>query len=355
MDGILPVMTNSFVAMMKIFCISAVGVAMAKYPKVEPLMTLPAIKYISRIAQLVFIPALIISALGSSVSISLLSRLGMLIPFCFTVNTVSYIWGYALRFLHEDDPVLFQASMTAIANPNAIAFPLLVVQSLCETHPVVDDYADAGECFREGTAMMFIYSIGWHLMYWSYGYRQLVNISQAENGTATTSANPSSITDIARHVKSIFSSPAMLAIYCGMFIGLIPGLKGLMFERISVLRPIGGAIEVLAQPCVAMNSLIMAASLAHVDISQLYKKISNRASSGDIEMATNINDNATSIEDPEHASDQEKSIEKRIRSASMCSDVSNCDLGKLEPLPAAVPEFRTILMHILGRYCTASL
>lgn len=317
---------------------------MAKFPRADPLMTLPAIKYVSRISQLVFVPTLIISALGSSVSVSLLSRLGMLIPFCISINTVSYIWGYVLRFLHEDDSVLFQASMTAIANPNAISFPLLVVQSLCETHPVVDDFTDANECFREGTAMMFIYSIGWHLMYWSYGYRQLVKISEMD-GRNTTSSGAFSFEAAIKLVKSIFSTPAMLAIYCGMFIGLIPGLKDLMFTRMSVLRPIGGAIEVLAQPCVAMNSLIMAASLAHVDISQLYRKVA-RAPPGDIEISP-MHEDAVAIDDMERPVAELE--EKRGRSASVCSDVSHSDVGKVEPLPATVPQFRTILMHILGR------
>lgn len=52
-----------------------------------------------------------------------------------------------------------------------------------------------------------------------------------------------------------------------MFIGLVPGLRGLVFgPNLNPLTPLGGTIQVLASPVVCLNTLIMSASLAKVRI-----------------------------------------------------------------------------------------
>lgn len=60
--------------------------------------------------------------------------------------------------------------------------PLLVMQTMCESTVVNKDYSnDPKECFQEATAMMFVFSIGWHIVFWSYGYGQLASLHHVQN------------------------------------------------------------------------------------------------------------------------------------------------------------------------------
>jgi hypothetical protein len=53
----------------------------------------------------------------------------------------------------------------------------------------------------------------------------------------------------------------------GVIVGVVPSLqRGLFHHGSSLLRPIGSTVETLGLPAVAINTLIMAASLAHVDM-----------------------------------------------------------------------------------------
>jgi hypothetical protein len=60
----------------------------------------------------------------------------------------------------------------------------------------------------------------------------------------------------------------MVAIYIGVFIGLIEPLRNLIFGQNAALQPLGETVLTLGQPVVCLNSLIMAASLARVDLFQ---------------------------------------------------------------------------------------
>jgi len=75
-EAIVSVLFTSFSAMAKISIVSAVGFMCAKYPQNEPLLPLTALKYLSRISNIIFLPSLIVDSLGSSLSFALLQRIG---------------------------------------------------------------------------------------------------------------------------------------------------------------------------------------------------------------------------------------------------------------------------------------
>lgn len=224
--------------------------------------------------------------------------MGILIPFCIFINILSYGIGYIFKFIHEDSPDLFQASLVAVGSPNSISLPLMVMQALCEESTVNADYdGDSESCYEEATSMMFIYSIGWHLLFWGYGYNVLNKAGLGTTATtplSTTSHIESmkdfctnanirreSFTKFTAWLKGILLTPSMAAIYVGLAVGLIPPLQRMLFEDISPLRPLGGAVSTLGEPVIALNCLVMAASLAHADIniSELTSSTRSAASS----------------------------------------------------------------------------
>lgn len=224
-------------------------------------------------------------------------HLSLLFPFGVAIILVSYIFGYILKFIHENNDVLYKSSLVCVGSPNGISLPIMVMASLCENSDVNADYnGDADECFEEASSMMFIYIIPWFLFFWSYGYATLSSIHDEApevtpsgdigDGSSTYPQEKKSFREkyivIMGKLWLVLRNPALLAVYIGLFIGLTPGLGDYLFNKVTVLQPFGGAVEVLATPVVALNSLVMAASLAHININwaELFPWIFQKQSKG---------------------------------------------------------------------------
>jgi predicted permease len=277
--------------MMKIVFISIVGIACALYPKDNPILTPETMKSLSRISNTIFIPALVVVSLGSAISLEKLNRFGLLILICLIIIMVSYFLAWSLRFIHEpNNHALFRAVAVSCGSPNAISLPLIVMQTMCEDEQVAADYGgSSSKCFEEATAMMFVYSIGWHLVFWSYGFQELsklgdeekihrdrdsnsnsnsnsdrdrnsdrerregyyIGVGNSDTPSSGSNLNPQMVNthetvlfgsfadkiimrfsavvnDVEyrkRFVSQVILAPAMISIYLGLFIGLIPGLQ----------------------------------------------------------------------------------------------------------------------------------
>lgn len=171
--------------------------------------------------------------------------------------------------------------MVAIMSPNVISMPLMLLKGLCESGLIRRDYEDdADRCFTQGTSMLFVYSIAFNVLFWAGLYPLLIDQAAKINGGASevaiASAAVSSVDSIQRLLGQsramlgrVAVTPAMVGIYAGLFIGLVPGLQGAIFgSKLTALTPLGGALRVLAAPVVCLNTLIMAASLAKVRLPQ---------------------------------------------------------------------------------------
>ena len=123
-------------AMFKIFLISVVGIACAKYPKSEALLNRDALRHFSRLNTFLLSPALVIYALGSTLNMQLFIHLSLLFPFGISIILVSYLFGYLLKFIHEDNEVLYKSSLVCVGSPNGISLPIMVMASLCENADV---------------------------------------------------------------------------------------------------------------------------------------------------------------------------------------------------------------------------
>jgi hypothetical protein len=254
-------------------------------------LPVPVIKHLSRFSNIVLIPCLTVGNIGASLSLSLFIKVGLLVPIAMFNNLTAMVMGRVFKCLHENDSKLFRASLLTIASPNSISMPIMVMQSLCEQPAVKLDYEDdAVICFSHSTALLFISSIGFHLLYWGYIFPSFERLQQeydleddddnnnsgsSENRSVTrrrslsSTPSPSLYQQVLRCAglfKHIILSPTMMAVIAGLFIGLIPFTRNLLFVESGYLSPVGGAINTLGTPVVALNCLIMSASLAHIDV-----------------------------------------------------------------------------------------
>ena len=67
---------------------------------------------------------------------------------------------------------------------------------------------------------------------------------------------------ILNYVRKMFLNHMLLAVYAGVTLSVLPTGQELIYADDGVLRPVGDALQTLAQPTVAIQCLIMAASLA---------------------------------------------------------------------------------------------
>jgi predicted permease len=259
--------------MEKIFLLSTVGFFCAHWPKNDPLLTVDTLRCLSRLINLLFLPAIIVSIFGSSLSFELLQETGVLIFFAFLINCISY--GLAHTIGHrmcEKDIVLFRAMTVAIGSPNINSLPILLMPSLCKHSLINHDYDDDEvTCSNTALTMVFVYSIGWHLMFWSYGYPCLQSLEMINKNksheTLSTDEHFYSISNTIKVIKNVLMNPAMIAIFIGFFIGLIKPLQDILFTGNSFMRPFGSSLVTLGEPVVCLFCLIMSGSLAHADFS----------------------------------------------------------------------------------------
>ena len=289
---VVSVMLTSFLAMIKILIISLAGVYGAKYPRANPLLPLKLLQQLAKLSNIIFLPCLIVTSLGT-IDASNLNRLGILIFYSFLINIISFICINTLGLLvfSTNDP-FFIAVCVAVGSPNAISMPIMVMQSLCEQSIINEHFdSDAHYCYKEASSMLFVYSIGWHIMFWTYGFNRLksiialqlargaavdYSIASTEGGlrmqisSSLARAKTISRDDVMRLLSTIILSPSMIAIVLGILVSVTPNLQRLLFEEVtSPLHPLGSAMVTLGDPVVAINCLIMSASLAHVS----FKKV----------------------------------------------------------------------------------
>lgn len=262
----------SLAANAKIFIIFLVGIGLAKYPRDAPLLQQDVLRSLSKLSNLVLLPALIVVSLGSALSIKMVARMSIMIAFCVLTNLVSFSIVYTLgSVLAEADVDLLVAVSVAVGSPNAISFPLMLCQTLCETQLVnVDFGGDAVLCMTEANAQIFVYSIGWHVCFWSYGWPLLKSLAIAKSPQG-----PGKMVELAPSYPAVawlqqtLLSPSMIAIYVGLLVGLVPSLQNALFRDFTALRPLGSALRTLSEPVVCINTLVTAANLAQIDSTSL--------------------------------------------------------------------------------------
>jgi len=307
-------------AMAKVFFICLSGALAAKFPRKSPLLPVTLLSQLSRLSNDIFLPCLMISSIGSVLTLQMLLEFLPLLFGSFVLIISSFLFSHLVRLLFclPLDP-LMEKLVIASTFPNCVSLPLLMLETLCEKPLVYEQFEDGeDQCYQTASAMCFIYSIGWHLLFWSWGYsklrgsketqllygdatnlesssdllkaksadeekkevkagerppmanksRSLHLFSQQTNLHTNQEAKDSFVTKAVKKLKGIFAQPTMSSIFIGFLVGLTP-LKGLLFEQLnSPLRPLGSAVSSLATPIVVLSTMIMAGSLAQIDLKQ---------------------------------------------------------------------------------------
>lgn len=101
----LQVLGQSFSAMMKILLISIVGCMCTIFPTNNVMLDTTLLKGMARMSNNLFLPALIITSMGSTLTLESFCRYSILILVCFLVNSTSFLCCYLLKIFHEDDPL----------------------------------------------------------------------------------------------------------------------------------------------------------------------------------------------------------------------------------------------------------
>lgn len=116
-------------------CFQMHGITASHY---SALLTRETCRCVSRLCALLFLPALMISSTGSTLTPAALRESWQLIVTCsFTILFSSgTAWVFARVLLRAEDRPAFQPVQLAITFPNSAAFPLLLMASLCEQDDV---------------------------------------------------------------------------------------------------------------------------------------------------------------------------------------------------------------------------
>lgn len=286
---------------MKLSIMYLVGITSAKYPKADPILPLASLRNISRLSNLVLLPCLIISSLGSTITVEVIGRIGIMAFFCIVVNTLSYLLtetlGYFIFGTEQGSRTssLFISIKIAVGNPNAISLPIIVMKTMCANRLINADFDnDAGLCYNEATSMISVYVSTWFMMFWGYGFPALQSLKQqlqqqAEGKSSDIDEIPNEVSSkkdlyqqyvqpilnvftdkttqeyLLDKVKKIVFNPVILSVAMGLFIGLVTPLRQQLFLPDGNLFVIGSAFKTMAEAVVALNCFIMAASLAHCD------------------------------------------------------------------------------------------
>jgi hypothetical protein len=251
---------------------------------------------------------------------------------------------------------------------------------MCEQPNINQDYDhDSQTCFEEASSMLFVYSIGWHIMFWTYGYPLLESLrTDSSSNIVTTDQSDDTLTfiqnfkisintvkefistdigkkELLKWLFNVLLSPAMVSIYLGIFIGLTPVLKYNIFHDGASLHPIGSVLKTVGEPLVCINTFIMAASLAHADWRKkkdaetpslkVHSPLHGEDSEDVNSSSNNLHDNDNGNE---NVNQNENSIYMMASDGKTCASLTHSERDKNVDQDD-LPSIRAIVMHTLFR------
>jgi len=266
----------------------------------------------------VLTPCLVLARLSKQLDFSKVAELWPVVVWSLIHIGVGVLVGHLL-FRFSDATRSFKAPFVlAIAFNNALSFPLMVIEPIVQTEFFRDDETAAERAYM----YPFIYTLGWNILIYSYGYVGLAGElmfaqqrkaeeaqeeayrREEEQEQLTASANePEDSAHVLHEIRTkrelcskpccmsvrlayrrfrrtlwrgyqakmpprarfiitnIVNNPIMIAMFCAFLIACFPELKRQLFTNGTVLRPLMLAIEFLCQAAIPIGSLVMAGSM----------------------------------------------------------------------------------------------
>jgi hypothetical protein len=306
-----PVLASAVSTMATILLTALVGVRFATHPSPRSrdgaLLDPRTMKKLARASVTCFLPAIIFTNLAKNMDAGALSELWILPAVAVLHNIIGVAVGRALLCLFDASclpkawriPHFFRNPfLVGTMFGNSSQLPLVVGYALCAQRPL--SLLGFELAWRRYLAGNFIYLIGWNLLFWSVGNailssfadddevggddmtstsrdvelvvaegkvgHDVVPLTTTTPTKTTTMKSTTTITTTTRGAAACAAAKKLLnmpnfATIMGIGIGLIPGARQVIFEEGGELQFVGSAIELLAQPAVAMATIIVAGSL----------------------------------------------------------------------------------------------
>eukprot|EP01063_Lacrimia_lanifica_P037697 TRINITY_DN7815_c0_g1_i2.p1 TRINITY_DN7815_c0_g1~~TRINITY_DN7815_c0_g1_i2.p1 ORF type:complete len:458 (+),score=159.63 TRINITY_DN7815_c0_g1_i2:58-1374(+) len=305
MDFSMEIMRVSAIAVGKVVVLSGVGVLMGWHPGEQPLLDQVARGRLSRMLVTVFVPALAVYLLLSSVDLEQMRTAWPLLLWgavgVFLAGIISYPVVY---FILGKQAVEARGFFIAGSFGNTIGLPFLMVSSVCEDPFFKDEYG--GSCQTLGFGMIVLCSLAWRLALFGMAVPWLKHGAataarqnaqreqeQATQGGSDAAPTPGAVVEVATEMQprdavaappaatapppqvlpevglcdvlqSVARDPNVMLPFLAIFVALIPGSKKFLMgtdDGTPTIPLFGTCVKTLGEPVVCIVTLSMAASL----------------------------------------------------------------------------------------------
>eukprot|EP01065_Artemidia_motanka_P007491 TRINITY_DN13731_c0_g1_i1.p1 TRINITY_DN13731_c0_g1~~TRINITY_DN13731_c0_g1_i1.p1 ORF type:complete len:457 (+),score=60.41 TRINITY_DN13731_c0_g1_i1:67-1437(+) len=161
--------TDAVIATARVLLVSATGVLCAKYPKEKPLLGPSVRQSVGRVSLMVFVPSLFAVSVGATLHLEACARVWPLLVCCaFTVLLCVCISSGVARLIGLEGWRL-RIFVIAASFQNGVALPMLLLDSLCEAVPELQEgYPTPADCREGAYALTLIYNVPWRLVMFGY-------------------------------------------------------------------------------------------------------------------------------------------------------------------------------------------
>ena len=232
-----------------VLILNVFGIVLAKVN----LLDRKILKKMSALSSKVFLPSLIFIGLSKGLTLEKLRMAGPLPFFAILHICVAFIVGYVARFLVKPSKQFSTPFLCACSFHNSSALPLVITTALATQAPFSKDRL----AFEKMSAYIFIYVVGWGVMFWVFGYSSLMSAA-AEKGGSQRSRRAEACEAFRRG----FLNPPMIMTALGIIVGCVPFLKALFHaETGAPLSAVSSAVLVISQPATGIVTLVIAGTL----------------------------------------------------------------------------------------------
>ena len=266
-----------------------VGMATTRVPG---LLDDPAIiSRIARITMLVMGPLLLATSLGESMPLELFKSTGYVLALwcCANIGLSSAV-AYALFWACKVPPVYRLPFICACSFQNALSVPLVYVGTLCQTDPLASaDFGvdsatgDAVRCVDRANAFIFVYSVGWFVLFFGVAY-PVLNAPAAPAGGGGWPRTASGVAgSVWRAAVRVFNAN-MWGVVAGLVIGLNAPLRDELFSPGGRMLWVASAAETLGEPLIGIFALLVGATLGQTAAVLLARRAGRRSAAGGPEL-----------------------------------------------------------------------
>ncbi|CAN0203910.1 unnamed protein product, partial [Scytosiphon promiscuus] len=169
------------------------------------LLTREVCRSFSRVVMDVFLPCLLLASIGGTLNPGTLRDSWHLVAgsALSIVLSNATAWAFGWLLMSPSARPTFRPVQMAIAFPNSLVFPLLLLDALCEQDAINSDFAgDSNECYDQATGMIFVFVACWQILFFGWGVYCLkednaLELSLANQPTAPAAKITSRVADSA--------------------------------------------------------------------------------------------------------------------------------------------------------------